>query len=424
MSRGIAALVGLILLCLAWGATAGQGGSTSERSVLAILYEKGTSTEIRMDGTPLAPRLKGKARITADDGSAQIEIEFDNLPPAINIAPGYATYVLWAITPDGRTENLGEFPWRDDPKMTASLPVQRFALMVTIEPYGAVARPSPRIVSENKVKNGESVAATGAIAYQGDEGKLYGGAGPETDSKTPEPVAAARLSVQIARRAGADTFAKGELDQAITTLSQMESAYQDKPKDEGRWGSFARETQRIAHAARTSAGQRRADAALASERQTQAKALKGARLAANTAQEAAAAQQLESSLNSILDTRRSDRGLVVNLGDVLFDLGQATLRPEARERLSRLSGVLLAYSGTYTLEFEGHTDSSGSDELNNRLSDARASAVRDYVIGAGVRGDRVVGTRGLGKANPVASNDTSDGRQQNRRVEIVIDDAR
>ena len=545
MFRRTAALACLALLCAVWDSAAGQGGTASERSALAIRYEEGKSTDIRMDGTPLAPRLKGKAKVKAERGSVAIEIEFDELPPAINVAPGYATYVLWAITPDGRTENLGEFPWRDDPKMKTSLPVQRFALIVTAEPYGAVARPSPRIVSENKLKDGEDVATTGGVSYLGDDGKFYGGSGPETDSKTPEPVAAARLSVQIARRAGADTFAKGELDQAVSTLSRMESAYQDKPKDEGRWGSFARETQSLAHAARTTTGQRRADAALASERQAQAKALDDARLAANAAQESARqererataerlaaerataeqraaiaeagraaaeqrlalleaerakeaaaaaqqqslaaqqqslaaqkqaeelkkqaeaarlqaesaqrdaeqaraaqqaafeqtsaamkraeqatqerdalAQQLESSLNSILETTRSARGLVVNLGDVLFDLGQATLRPEARERLSRLSGVLLAYPGPYSLEFEGHTDSTGSDELNNRLSDARASAVRDYVIGAGVRGDRVVGTRGFGKANPVASNDTADGRQRNRRVEIVINDAK
>lgn len=552
MFRAMSTLVCLILLCLAWEPVVGQGGGASERSALAIRYEEGKSTDIRMDGSALAPRVKGKAKVKADDGNASIEIEFDDLPPAINLAPGYATYVLWAITPDGRTENLGEFPWRDDPRMRTSLPVQRFALIVTVEPYGAVARPSPRIVAENTLKKGESVATTGAIAYLGDDGKFYGGSGPETDSKTPEPVAAARLSVQIARRAGADTFAKSELDQAVGKLSQMESEYREKPKDEGRWGSFAREAQQLAHAARTSAGQRRADAALADERQAQAKALEQARLDANAAQEAARqererasaerlaaerataeqraaiaeaeraaaeqrlavaeaarakeaaaaaqqqtlaaqqqslaaqkqaeelkkqadearlkaesaqrdveaaqldaeqarvaqqaafeqtsaamkraeqatqerdalAQQLESSLNSILETRRSTRGLVVNIGDVLFDLGQATLRPEARERLSRLSGVLLAYPGPYTLEFEGHTDSTGSDELNNRLSDARASAVRDYVIGAGVRGDRVVGTRGFGKANPVASNDTTDGRQRNRRVEIVIDDAK
>jgi outer membrane protein OmpA-like peptidoglycan-associated protein len=538
MFRRTAALVCLTLLCAAWDSAAGQGGSSSERSALAIRYEEAKSTDIRMDGTPLAPRLKGKAKVETDRGNAAIEIEFDDLPPAINVAPGYATYVLWAITPDGRTENLGEFPWRGDPKMKASLPVQRFALIVTAEPYSAVARPSPRIVSENKLKDGEDVATTGGVSYLGDDGKFYGGSGPETNSKTPEPVAAARLSVQIARRAGADTFAKGEIEQAVSTLSRMESAYQDKPKDEGRWGSFARETQSLAHAARTAAGQRRADAALAGERQAQAKALGAARLEANAAQESARlererataerlaaerataeqraaiadaeraaaeqrlalleaerakeaaaaaqqqslaaqqqsltaqkqaedarlqaesaqrdaeqaraaqqvafeqtsaamkraeqaaqerdalAQQLESSLNSVLETRRGARGLVVNLGDVLFDLGQDTLRPEARERLSRLSGVLLAYPGPYTLEFEGHTDSSGSDELNNRLSDARASAVRDYVVGAGVRGDRVIGTRGFGKSNPVASNDTADGRQRNRRVEIVINDAR
>ena len=128
------ALACLFLLGLAWEPVTGQSASTSERSALAIRYEEGTSTDIRMDGTPLAPRLKGKAKIKADDGSAAIEIEFDDLPPAINVAPGYATYVLWAITPDGRTQNLGEFPWRDDPKMTTSLPVQRFALVVTLEP--------------------------------------------------------------------------------------------------------------------------------------------------------------------------------------------------------------------------------------------------------------------------------------------------
>jgi outer membrane protein OmpA-like peptidoglycan-associated protein len=429
MSRRTATLVCLPLLCAAWDSAAGQGGSSSERSALAIRYEEGKSTAIRMDGTPLAPRLKGKAKVATDGGNAAIEIEFDDLPPAIKVAPGYATYVLWAITPDGRTENLGEFPWRGDPKMKASLPVQRFALIVTAEPYSAVARPSPRIVSEDKLKDGEDVATTGGVSYLGDDGKIYGGSGPETNSKTPEPVAAARLSVQIARRAGADTFAKGEISQAVSTLSRMESAYQDKPKDEGRWGSFARETQSLAHAARTTAGQRRADAVIANERQAQAKAAAAAQQQSLAAQQQAAfeqtsaamkraeqavqerdapAQQLESSLNSILETKRSARGLVVNIGDVLFDLGQASLRPEARERLSRLSGVLLAYPGPYTLEFEGHTDSTGADELNNRLSDARASAVRDYLVGAGVRGDRVIGTRGFGKSNPVASNDTAD----------------
>jgi outer membrane protein OmpA-like peptidoglycan-associated protein len=132
--------------------------------------------------------------------------------------------------------------------------------------------------------------------------------------------------------------------------------------------------------------------------------------------------KLESSLSAILDTRREARGLVVNLGDVRFDTGTATLRPEAREKLSRLTGVMIAYPGQYTLAFEGHTDSTGSDELNLRLSQARAEAVRDYVQGNGVRSEKVVGARGFGKAQPVADNETVDGRQRNRRVEIIIDD--
>ena len=130
---------------------------------MPIRYEEGKSTDIRMDGTPLAPRLKGKAKIKADNGNAAIEIEFDDLPPAINVAPGYATYVLWAITPDGRTENLGEFPWRDDPKMKASLPVQRFALIVTLSPIAQSRDPRRASSSENKLKDGEAVATTGAF---------------------------------------------------------------------------------------------------------------------------------------------------------------------------------------------------------------------------------------------------------------------
>ena len=150
MSRRMATLVFLIPLCLVWGPVAGQGGSTSERSVLAIRYEDGKTTDIHMDGTPLAPRIKGKAKVKADDGSAGIEIEFDNLPPAINIAPGYATYVLWAITPDGRTENLGEFPWRDDPKMNTTLPVQRFALMVSLSRRSGAGHPSIRAWTDTR----------------------------------------------------------------------------------------------------------------------------------------------------------------------------------------------------------------------------------------------------------------------------------
>ncbi|HZF38461.1 MAG TPA: OmpA family protein [Blastocatellia bacterium] len=137
----------------------------------------------------------------------------------------------------------------------------------------------------------------------------------------------------------------------------------------------------------------------------------------------AALQKLYVSLSEILDTKRETRGFIVNLGDVLFDTGSATLKPAAREKLSKLAGILLAYPGQLTLEIEGHTDSVGSDELNNKLSLNRAQSVGDYMTTAGVKSERVKAVRGFGKTKPVATNDTAAGRQMNRRVEVVIDDS-
>jgi len=137
----------------------------------------------------------------------------------------------------------------------------------------------------------------------------------------------------------------------------------------------------------------------------------------------AALQKLYVSLSEILDTKRETRGFIVNLGDVLFDTGRATLKPAAREKLSKLAGILLAYPGQLTLEIEGHTDSVGSEELNNKLSLNRAQSVSDYLTTAGVKTDKVKAVRGFGKSKPIATNDTAAGRQMNRRVEVVIDDA-
>ncbi|MEK6300233.1 MAG: OmpA family protein [Acidobacteriota bacterium] len=136
-----------------------------------------------------------------------------------------------------------------------------------------------------------------------------------------------------------------------------------------------------------------------------------------------ARQGLYVSLSAILETRREARGLIVNLSDVLFDTGQATLKPGAREKLSKLAGILLAYPGVYSIEVEGHTDSVGTDESNLRLSQGRADSVHDYLLQSGVKRDRMALGRGFGESTPVATNDTAAGRQVNRRVEIVIADS-
>jgi outer membrane protein OmpA-like peptidoglycan-associated protein len=128
--------------------------------------------------------------------------------------------------------------------------------------------------------------------------------------------------------------------------------------------------------------------------------------------------QLLEQFNRILETRDTPRGLVVNMGDVLFDFGKYNLRPEAREKLARLSGIVLGHPGL-NLAVEGYTDNVGTDEINMTLSQKRAEAVRSYLLEQGLA-DANVTAQGLGKSSPVADNSTPAGRQKNRRVEIVV----
>jgi outer membrane protein OmpA-like peptidoglycan-associated protein len=144
------------------------------------------------------------------------------------------------------------------------------------------------------------------------------------------------------------------------------------------------------------------------------------RLAAEQAQndKAAMRTRLSEQLNSILQTRDSARGLIVSMSDVLFDTGKYSLKPAAREKLARVAGILLAYPGL-DIEVGGYTDNVGGDEMNQELSENRANSVRDYLVQEGVTASSV-SAKGFGNTVPVASNDNSGGRQQNRRVELVV----
>jgi outer membrane protein OmpA-like peptidoglycan-associated protein len=132
-------------------------------------------------------------------------------------------------------------------------------------------------------------------------------------------------------------------------------------------------------------------------------------------------ERLRAQLNLILETRETQRGLIVNINDVLFDTAQYTLKPGAREKLAKVSGIILAYPGL-KIQLEGHTDSVGSDDYNMKLSQQRGDSVRTYLVSQGVAADTVTAT-GLGKADPVATNDNAAGRQQNRRVDMVVSGA-
>jgi outer membrane protein OmpA-like peptidoglycan-associated protein len=217
----------------------------------------------------------------------------------------------------------------------------------------------------------------------------------------------AKLEAERAERAAADERARREASarEAEAARARIESE-RLKAESERR---AAEDAARRAEADRAAA---RADAERAQRMAEDAKRERDAAL-----------QKLYVSLSEILDTKRETRGFIVNLGDVLFDTGKATLKPAAREKLSKLAGILLAYPGTLLLEIEGHTDSVGSDQLNNKLSQDRAGAVSSYLVSSGVKSEKIKAVRGFGKSKPIATNDTAAGRQQNRRVEVVIEDA-
>jgi outer membrane protein OmpA-like peptidoglycan-associated protein len=476
------------------------------RSVTAINYHhRSGSTNITFRGTELLPQARGEARVASQMGSTKVEVHVDHLTAANQFGPEYLTYVLWAITPEGRAQNLGEIALSGNhSSLLATSSLQVFGLIVTAEPYFAVTQPSDVVVMENFITKDttgtmEQVDAKYELLKRGQYVMNRSAYQPvKINPKGPLQLAEAENAVEIARLAGADkyaadTFQKATIalqnaegfmsnhggkpvetnareaaqmaeDARIITFRKMEDeekARQLAATEQAKADAQASEAQRVtaeqqrasADAARTAAeqAQREAQAATAQAVQDRA-AADAARAAADAAKAAALQQQQEAQgeadrarqaaaqsdaqrqqaeaekaqlrekllqqLNAVLETHQTARGLIININDVLFDFNKYTLKPGAREKIAKVSGILLAYPGL-KLQLEGHTDSVGSDEYNQKLSEQRADAVRDFLLAQGVQNGNVTAV-GLGKSDPVASNDTNAGRQQNRRVELVV----
>jgi len=238
------------------------------------------------------------------------------------------------------------------------------------------------------------------------------------DELAAERAAAAR------READAQAKAEREAQEAATQLKARQEA------DAARQAAELARQQALEAKAEADAAAKKAEdekaaadaakaAALAQQQALQAEANR-ANLAAQQAEadKTALRERLRQQLNTILETRETQRGLIVNINDVLFDFDRFTLKPGAREKLAKVAGILLAYPGL-NVQLEGHTDSVGTDSYNLLLSQQRADAVRDYLISQGVPAETVTAT-GLGKADPVADNSSAAGRQQNRRVDMIV----
>jgi len=234
-------------------------------------------------------------------------------------------------------------------------------------------------------------------------------------SKAREEVQAALREKEAAQRMIEQ--ARAEAEEAKMERRRLEAATLESQRAVEQARQEKAEALELIEQARAEAEQARQEAARLESLRQSAEEQAAQAIAERDAME----QRMQNALGKIVETRESARGLILNLPDILFDFGKSTLRPEARETLSRIAGVMMVTPG-YDLWIEGHTDSVGSDESNLKLSEARAEAVKMYMAKSDIAPETIT-TVGLGETQPVASNDTDSGRQQNRRVEIIIQEA-
>jgi outer membrane protein OmpA-like peptidoglycan-associated protein len=451
------------------------------------------------------PSARGEAKVESKRGVLAIEAEFSDLDRPTAFGTEYLTFVMWAISPEGSSVNLGEVLVGDNrrSKLEVTTDLQAFALIVTAEPYYAVRRPSNAVIMENVIRQdtkGTTQAVDAKFELIDRGGYIPTGYTIDPvvlDAKLPLEFFEARNAVRIAKAAGAERYAGPSYENAMRQMKEADALATSRHGDKKTLISVSRQTVQTAEDAREIAAKRiasdradnernasagreaNANAATADavrdrdeadrkkhEAEVAARQAQGAQASAeadsdrNRAAAASADQQAQQARNAqataeadsdrnraaaassdlqaqqaihdreelrakllqqfnlILETRDTARGLVVNMSDVLFDSGQFTLRPMAREKLAKISGIVLAYP-TLLLAVEGNTDSVGTEEFNQTLSEKRAESVRSYLTKQGVP-EASTTAEGFGKTRPIASNDTADGRQQNRRVELIV----
>jgi outer membrane protein OmpA-like peptidoglycan-associated protein len=476
------------------------------RTARAVNYRHHSgATKVDFQGTDLMPSAAGEAKVNSKRGTLEVEAEFGGLDKPIAFGNEYLTYVMWAISPEGRSVNLGEVLVGDDhrSKLNVTTDLQAFALIVTAEPYYAVRRPSNAVIMENVIRQDTKGTSEAIDAKY----ELIDRGGYIPTGYTFDPVVLnahlpleffeARNAVRIAKSAGAERYATTSYENAVRQMKEADAIATSRHEDKKALISISRatveaaedsreiamkkidadradyernasagreananataadavrerdEAERRKHEADAAARQAqgaqanaeansdrdRAAAAAADQQVQQAKSAQATAEADSERNRAAAAtsdmqaaqaihdrEELRAKLlqqfNLIMETRDTARGLVVNMSDVLFDSGQFTLRPLAREKLAKISGIVLAYP-SLKLAVEGNTDSVGTEEFNQTLSENRAGAVRTYLTKQGVP-EASTSAAGFGKTRPIASNDTADGRQQNRRVELIV----
>lgn len=462
----------------------------------AVQFPEDKKVDVRFAPTAFAAGAELAGKVEHEKAQAQVTLQAKGLGPALLHGGDVTSYVLWAVTRTGETENLGEL-WVDQARERGrySTGQKEFALLVTAEAHPLVGRPSELVVFRSldvEARRAKSTPFTLRDFAPPPAFDRESIAGLEYTGETPVHVLQAEKVFDLATEAGAAERAAELHHDARVTLAQAKS-FASRSKDElaldyarrslalssealrliaeaeaveaqirerrreveslesrateaeARGAELRGEVEtlrgKLAEVRRDSAHASAENAALAGERkrlddrigelQSQIAFLEEDRRALaqdkdslenRVGQLRADRQALEANLQAVLseiaDTRATARGLIVTLPDILFDVDQATLKPEARTTLAKLAGVLLLMP-ELELRIEGHTDATGTEAHNLDLSRRRAESVESFLASEGVAGRRM-SARGFGELRPVAGNDSPDGRRQNRRVEIVL----
>jgi outer membrane protein OmpA-like peptidoglycan-associated protein len=458
-----------------------------QRNLDCVNYlHRSGSTTIGFEGTPLLQAARGEAKVTSERGGITIDAKFEGLSPANGFGKEYLTYVLWAISPDGRAQNLGEvLPAGTKNNIHVTTALQSFGMILTAEPYFSVSEPSDVVVLQNVIRPDKTAGVlekVNANYYLLPRGTYAETAGSHTvtnpitrNEHSPLELYEADNALRIAQEAGADKYAPEIMQRAELDLRNASDMDSGKHRDEKMEITDAREAVESAEDARIAtlrkqAAEREA-ANVAAKNQAQEEASQSQRQAAQSQLEAQKAQmqaqqaqlqaeqaqaakaqadaaraqaeaeaaearakaaeanktaesaeavreKLRAQLNSVLQTSETARGLIVNMSDVLFDTAKYTLKPTTQVSLAKVAGILEAYPGL-KVQVEGFTDSVGSDEYNQTLSQNRAATVKVFLVAQGVSPNNIT-SQGFGKNDPVADNSTPSGRAQNRRVNMVV----
>jgi len=433
--------------------------SASDVGLTSVLYPEGKNVDVPMAGTQRAPAATLSAKVKHQSGQSSIEIQSKNLPPAVLFGGDIVSYVVWAVSPDGTSENLGGIANDDAAKGTATYSTAKrdFAMMITAEPIVTVRTPGELVVFFSGTPGQKDVQPTGftfgGLSDRGgritSERDSIAGMSYKADKKNPLALIQAEKAVELLDRFEAKKYDEKTCSQALATLAEARDLKGQKQLDASKRtitlaGQALSKTVQMVEAAKAAEAQaaKKALAGQASDLETELAAVTATLAATKTtlsnteselAQSQATSSKLAKKQEAIIERltealgqmaygAKTDRGYVVSLSGVAFPTGESALKTEGKYVLAKLSGVMLAFDDV-KLSIEGHTDSTGSDETNRKLSLARADSVKVFLTEMGVAAS-IMTTAGLGPEKPLMPNDTPEGRARNRRVEIVMVDAR